>query len=205
MTIVFDLDYTLIDTAAFKEALAASLESCGVARRNFWETYEQTSKATEKICDYEPERHLEALAGRMSCGKNEALRRIESVVDRMPEFIMPGAIPLLDRLASRAKRVLFTHGNVSWQKRKVARSGLADRFDEMIFASEEKMKHREALGRLEPPVVMVNDDGREIDDLRKAFPEFRMIAVRGPKPLPTDPSASVCENLEEVYKKIMER
>ena len=205
MTVVFDLDHTLLDAEKLKRAMAASLVSCGVSDVRFLETYEASSRVSDLICDYDPARHVAALADGLTCDHQEARRRIGAVVDRMSEFIMPGAVSVLQRLrASKAALVLFTHGNVAWQKRKVARSGLADRFDAMIFAPEEKTGYVEELRRLKPPLVVVNDHGGEIDGLRKELPDARFIAVRGPKPPPGDPDVPVCGDLEEVYKKIME-
>jgi phosphoglycolate phosphatase-like HAD superfamily hydrolase len=204
MTVVFDLDYTLMDTARFKDALASSLAECGVSPESFWETYELTSKTAEKVCDYEPERHLLALATSLTCPKEEALRRIGAVVARGVDFLFAGAVPMLERLRSEGHRlVLFTHVNAAWQERKVKGAGLAGLFDRMMFAPENKERYVEELRTLAPPLVFVNDHGGEIDILQTAMPEARFVAVRGPKHLPSDRTVIVCEDMASVYKAIV--
>lgn len=201
-TVVFDFDYTLFDAARLKEEMAASLAGCGVPPEAFWDAYAQASASADKICDYDPARHVDMLAGRLTCSRDEALRRIEAVVARAPEFLMPGAVSLLRRLKSEgATLVLLTHGNPAWQERKAERSGLLPHFARAVFAAENKERAPE-LAALEGPVVMVNDNGREIDAIAAAFPDFRMIAVRGPKPAPSDPAVPVCEDIEQVYKAV---
>jgi phosphoglycolate phosphatase-like HAD superfamily hydrolase len=204
MTVVFDLDYTLMDTARFKDALASSLAECGVSPGSFWETYELTSKTAEKVCDYEPERHLLALAASLTCPKEEALRRIDAVVARGADFLFAGAVPMLERLRSEEHGlVLFTHGNAAWQERKVNGAGLTPLFDRLMFAPENKERYVEGLRMLAPPLVFVNDHGGEIDALQAMMPDARFVAVRGPKPLPSDGTVVVCDDMASVYKAVI--
>ena len=207
MTIVFDLDYTLLDAGKLKNALALSLSDCGVPEERFWQTYEHSSRVSDKICDYDPARHVEHLSNDLlTCDAPAAIRRIDATVARTSEFLYPGATALLERLrADGARLVLLTQGNVGWQKRKVAASGLASYFDELLFVAEEKEAAVEKLRMLDQPVTFVNDNGREIDRLQKLLPDMRMIAVKGPKPLPTDPAVPVCADFEDVYKAITRR
>jgi FMN phosphatase YigB (HAD superfamily) len=128
----------------------------------------------------------------------------EAVILRMPEFILPGAASVLHRLkAGGWKLALLTLGEPSWQKRKTARSGLLAFFDFALYTSKPKETRLADFADWPKPLVFVNDNGKEIEAMRPALSDARFIAVRGPKPLPSDPDVPVCENLEEAYTIIL--
>ena len=84
----------------------------------------------------------------------------------------------------------------------MARSGLLRHFDHVLYTAEPKIERLREILAWPQPLVFVNDNGEEIDALRRVLPGSRMIAVRGPKALPADPSTVVCDGLEEVYSRI---
>jgi phosphoglycolate phosphatase-like HAD superfamily hydrolase len=152
-TVVFDFDYTLADTAAFKRALADAPD--------------------------------EAVA-------------------RMGEFLFEGAPSMLGRLkADGWKLALLTLGDPDWQARKLARSGILPLFDYVLCTAEPKAARIAEILAWPAPLVFVNDNGEEIDQLRDALPRCRMIAVPGPKAPPTRDGVVVCGNLEEVYSAVI--
>ena len=152
-TVVFDFDYTLADTAAFKAA--------------------------------------------MGDAPDEAVRR-------MPEFLFDGAEALLRRLKAEGWTLaLLTLGEPVWQRRKVDHSGLADHFDHVLCTAEPKAARIAEMLAWPAPLVFVNDNGEEIDMLKRVLPEARMIAVRGPKALPSVRGAILCGNLDEVYSAVV--
>lgn len=152
-TVIFDFDYTLADTARFKEAMTDS--------------------------------------------KDAAVRR-------MPEFLFDGAVSVLRRLKDEGwKLALLTLGEPAWQERKALHSGLMEHFDYVLYTAEPKASRVEELLAWPAPLVFVNDNGEEIDALRDALPQCRMIAVRGPKALPKSDGVPVCADLEEVYRLVV--
>lgn len=154
MTIVFDLDYTLLDTVRFKEDLAVAEQA-------------------------------------------------DHIVCRTGDYLFEGAVDMLEDLKRDGHDLhLLTLGDVTWQKKKVVSAGLEVYFSQVLYAPEDKMLMRDALESIDGLVVMVNDNGKEIDALQRALPEVKMVAVRGPKPLPADSSIPVCKNLKEVYQEI---
>lgn len=128
----------------------------------------------------------------------------EAVIGRMPEFVFPDAARVLGRLKKDGWRLaLLTFGEPGWQRRKAARSGLMPLFEYAVFTAEPKSTRAEDMRRWPRPLVFVNDHGAEIDEMSRLLPEGRHIAVRGPKPGPSDPSVPVCASLEDVYKEIL--
>jgi len=203
MTIIFDLDYTLLDTARFKKDIASVLEQCGITEERFLEAYAENVEKGELIRDFDALRYVTALRGDLTCTEAEAAAKIGDLSENMNEYFFPNAEWLLEKLKAEGHSLkLLTHGNIEWQKKKIANTGIKDVFDEIIYAPENKDDMKDALEVAEAPVVMVNDHGREIDALGMIFPAFHMIAVKGPKPPPSDQTIPVCADLINVYQEI---
>ncbi|HTK60506.1 MAG TPA: hypothetical protein VL283_04895 [Candidatus Baltobacteraceae bacterium] len=131
--------------------------------------------------------------------------RFKKVLDvsRMREFIFKDAAAVLKRLKGEGwELALLTVGDQGWQAWKVAGSGLLPYFDHILYTAEPKATRLEEILAWTPPLVFVNDNGAEIDALREVLPQSRMIALRGPKALPTCADVVVCGSLEEVYNSI---
>lgn len=134
----------------------------------------------------------------------EALKTSPAAVSRMSEFLFEGAESVLRRLkADGWKLALLTFGEPVWQQRKAIHSGLIEYFDYVMCTAEPKASRLAELSAWPAPLVFVNDNGEEIDMMRRVLPHCRMIAVRGPKAMPTAPGVSVCANLEEVYRSVV--
>lgn len=131
----------------------------------------------------------------------EALAGSPDAVTRMSEFLFDGASSVLLRLkADGWKLALLTLGEPVWQQRKAIHSGLLEHFDYVMCTAEPKATRIAEMLAWPAPLVFVNDNGEEIDVMRRVLPQSRMIAVRGPKPLPTAPGVPLCADLEEVYR-----
>ena len=202
MTIIFDLDHTLLDTEKFKDILGLSLKDSGVTSDQFWKAFEDTNKETRNV-DFDPDKLIEQLRPVINCSREEAIAKIYSVIENIQNFLFPDALKVLEQLKNNGHRlVLFTHGNIDWQKKKVKQLGLEIMFEKLLFTNEEKEKMVTELELLKKPVVMINDNGKEMDEFQKVFPDFIMVAVRGPKPVPSDKNIPICNDLTEVAKVI---
>lgn len=134
----------------------------------------------------------------------EALASSPEAVTRMSEFMFEGAESVLRRLKEDGwKLALLTLGEPVWQQRKAIHSGLLEYFDYVVCTAEPKATRLAEFLAWPPPLVFVNDNGEEIDVMRRVLPQCRMIAMRGPKPLPTSADVVVCGDLEEVYRNVV--
>lgn len=134
----------------------------------------------------------------------EALAASPEAVTRMSEFLFEGAESVLLRLKEEGwKLALLTLGEPVWQQRKVIHSGLMGHFDYVVCTAEPKATRIAELLAWPAPLVFVNDNGEEIDVLRRALPQCRIVAMRGPKPLPRTQDVVVCGDLEEVYRNVV--
>ncbi len=202
MLIILDFDYTLFDTARFKDALVAVVEKCGPTREEVLRSYSDVVNRPGCGYDYDPDLQLELLASRLTCPLHEVRAALDAVAARAAAFVYPGAADFLDALRSRGHRlVLLTLGNDSWQRLKVRHSGLAERFDTYETTLQDKAA---ALRRIAAAgeAVVVNDNGREVAAMRRSVPGLAYIIKRGPKPLPDDPSIPVCDTYGEILEVI---
>lgn len=132
-----------------------------------------------------------------------AAPRAEEVVERMAEFVFPGSVAILERLKAEGWTLaLLTFGDPAWQEAKVTRSGLLPFFDHVIYTSEPKASRVSEYQAWPAPLVFVNDHGGELDALEALLPGAKMVAVRGPKPVPVSAAAVLCEDLEGVYNAV---
>jgi FMN phosphatase YigB (HAD superfamily) len=205
MKIVFDLDYTLMDTARFKEALAEAVTAHGVSRERYEETYKAIVKREGKVYDYDPDVHIEALGGDFSDAgaAAEARRSIDKVVAESDKYLFPGSVELLKELRREGRElVLLTLGNEGWQRRKVENSGLHGYFDEVIATGKHKTGEITKLAESREKTIIVNDNGEEIKEMMRQAPRFTYIMKKGPKPIPKEliemPSAEDILELEEL-------
>jgi len=204
MTIIFDLDYTLLDTVKFKDALREAVTSLGVSAERYEETYKQIVKREGRAYDYDPDAHLEAL--RADFGKPEAIvearARIDGVLARTEEFLYPGSVEMVRKYRDAGARVvLLTMGNEQWQEAKAKHSGLAELFDRVVTVGKGKSEALRGFALEDSEVIIVNDNGSEMKEMMgevdkwrlasaekgsaEKIPKMKFIMKRGPKPVPT--------------------
>ncbi len=199
MMVILDLDYTLLDTSRFKDALAEIFRKCGVDRERFLTTYRATAEAYPPKYDYDVDRHLETLRDELTCGESEVRSAIEEVLNDTENFLYPGAVEFVEELRSRdARLVLLTLGNEAWQRVKVDRSGLSAIFDDVITLAEGKDAVISDLTRGHEEVVVVNDNPDEIIAMRGIEPTFLYIMKQGPKNAGIECDFPVCSDFDEI-------
>lgn len=199
MIVILDLDYTLLDTAKFKDALAAAFARRGADRESFDRAYIRTIEAEKPLYDYDVDRHIELLTEESSRDADGLKREAEKILDDTAAYLYPGAREFLECLRdSGARLVLLTLGNESWQRAKVGHSGLADLFDEVVTVGAEKESVIGDITRGRTQVAVINDNADEILKMREANPSFLYILKRGPKSVPDAFDIPVCDSFEEI-------
>lgn len=182
MTVIFDFDYTLFDTAALMESMKAALARNGVSREDVAATYGRTVAAGGPERGYVPSVHARLLAeeiGGDAASYELVMRRCADGCDTM---LYPGARALLDKLRSSGKHLcLLTRGDEEWQTAKIASTGIAGRFDRIVASPFPK---RESVMRVaadaECPIVIVNDNPSETLEMAAVLPSARFILKLGP-------------------------
>ena len=199
MTIILDLDYTLLDTVRFKDALVRALMTCGPTRQEIDAAYSDVVNRPGVVYDYDPDLQLELLGQAVTCTREEARKRLGDVARRAGEFLYPGAEAFLERLRSTgAKLVLLTLGNQDWQSEKVRSSSLGKYFDRVIASVGEKRDVIVSLADPDGRTVVVNDNPEENLSMSKAAPDFVYLTKVGPKPAPVGYPFPICQSFEEI-------
>ncbi len=203
MVIVLDLDYTLLDTGRFKEALASVFAECGIKKERFLHTYRQTAESDPSAYDYDLIRHVNILAEELKCTPEDLYKSVDEVLSNTTDYLYPGAKRFVEQLRKLGfKVILLTLGNVGWQKVKVEHSGLSELFDETVLTRSNKEM---ALARFadEPrPVVVVNDNSEEVFAMREIEPSFHYIIKRGPKGVQENIDVVVLDTFDEITDEI---
>ncbi len=116
--IIFDLDYTLLDTKRFFNGLARAL---GLSRKKFKQDYERFFSV--KKINYSLEKHLPLiLADKKSAQAVEVRNRLKNFWLEVNQYLYPEAENLLRDLKAKGYRLyLLTYGEPKWQQQKVER------------------------------------------------------------------------------------
>ena len=201
MKFLFDLDYTLLDTEKFKNALIAAIVSVGGPSE---EDCQSAFRAvTEKTGMFDVDSFFHELKDTFFGDQVaiEARAAFDRVLTETAQYVYPEAKELLEALRKHdgASVDLMTFGNEAWQRAKVEHSGLAELFDETIYTDKDKGERLRDAGRGQDLVIVVNDNGEEIQRMIAAAPEYTYILKKGPKPVPEEiaalPTASTMQDL----------
>ena len=181
MLAILDLDYTLLDTTAFKRALTASLEPMGVTNDEFYETYGAVAHAVPGEHRYSFESQAKLLREKYGYDEAEILKRLSSVYAILPSFLYPDTLPFLEFLsAQKIPAVLFTWANPEHQQAKVKGLGIEKFLAKVVITSEAKGTAELELSAPQSEWVFLNDNPNEIRALAARYPESRAIRIKRP-------------------------
>jgi phosphoglycolate phosphatase-like HAD superfamily hydrolase len=173
MTIILDLDYTLLDTRRLKEALAAVFLKYGIKPDEFFSTYRQAKQDGSFLGGYNLDRHIVLLSKELVDNSEMVRQEVLKIISRSVEFLYPGAVDFLTELkTSGCYLILLTAGDKIWQSMKVENAGLNKIFAEIIYTSNDKATLLKRFTAAQSPIVVVNDDYTEMKAMREAVPSF---------------------------------
>lgn len=179
MTVILDLDYTLLDTTKFKEAMEESVAPFGVTKEQFRTTYAATVAAIAGQYDYDFARHAKLLQEISGADEAELRRALEGALERLPAFLYEDSIAFLESLKDSGAHVaLLTFGNAGFQEEKVRRLGIEVYFDECIYTQTGKHTVEYSFPGNEESWVFINDNPKEIRSLMELFPKSTMLRVK---------------------------
>ena len=203
-TIIWDFDYTLLDSAKLMGVIRQAVSDCGVSAEDFNQTYQETVGREGYYYDYSPDYHFYLLGQcteDQQCVQN-ARREFDRIITESCDFLYPGVIELLERLKSSSiRQILLTLGNQEYQGAKVQRCGLNEIFDEIHYVDNNKDKWLASF-KTGGEVIVINDNGNEVLAMKKVCPEYRYILVKGPKDVPSELDIMPVEGVDNIEKAI---
>lgn len=169
MIIIFDLDYTLFDTAKFKRdglALFFNMNEAG-----FKDYYKKNFK--DRGINYSPKKHLRALGWshkEMAVKLNEFDDWLEKEISR---YLFPGAEQILKRFRQAGhKIILASFGDKGFQEQKISAlkiNGISAKkfFDEVIISDKIKADSEELKRFRGENILLVDDNLKEAVGLKE--------------------------------------
>lgn len=158
-TLILDLDHTVLNTTAFKTALANSLE---ISQTDWDRAYEQFVRDNGM---FRPDDFLR--------GVTPAQRHaFETVLKTMRQFLFPDVLPFV-RVAHEAgyRLVLLTFGDAHWQKKKVHALHLP-KYIHTVFTEGHKV---ESLAEyVEHDTLVVDDKANELEAFHQLWPNMTL-------------------------------
>lgn len=181
MVVILDLDYTLLDTAAFRNALGASLEAHGISPAQFWETFGMIAGLSDAT-SYSIERHARVLHEQTGVAAAIAEDALHKAFDALPGMLYHDSQAFLDLLRSKGiPTVLLTFGNTAFQREKVRRAGIEGYFAHAIYTEEAKESIELGLSEFTGEPLFINDNPNELRALMVRYPAARMVRIKRPE------------------------
>lgn len=178
MTVVFDLDYTLLDTEAFKVALCSTL---GITVSEFNDHSKLLFSGPPKR-HYDLRDHIHYLVNSDEDRAQELLEKCNTEVQsRMNEFLFPESRQVVDRFLDAGWEVhLMTLGSPEFQEWKVAGlDSINSKFSKKIYVGTKKVEFLADYAHSDEPVLFVNDNARESVEILQSLPELRLALIDG--------------------------
>lgn len=175
---IIDLDDTLLNTQAFKQARIKALNNLGVSDELCKTSYKEAYNNQLGINIYNSSSHAEVLE-KYGFEKKEILSALQRVEEGLKDLLFPGAEELLNYLKEKGQKlILLSLGEESFQKMKLKQTGLVKFFD-IIFTVNDTKEHiiqkilKDYLD--EQDVWLVNDKIEETKKLKQLFPVLKPI------------------------------
>lgn len=205
MTIIIDLDHTLLNTSLLKVKMFRALQQFGVSQELFDRTYEKTVSRDERQYSYDAAVHGRNIAADL--GKPELADPISQQLNRAIEstenLVYEDVFDFLQQARKAgAVIVLLTRGDPKWQQAKIEAAGLRKYVDRVVVAPESKGEVLRSQIRPDAQTFFVTDNAQEIDALEGIkLKVIQLIRPEG-KYQQEAQDVPVCRTLNQVWQVI---
>lgn len=166
--LIIDLDHTLLDTTAFKAALAKSLQ----LSESQWDTaYEHY------VQDYGNFNPKDFLQGVPSDQRNA----FEAVMNKIQQFLYPDSLDFIQRqMAAGWDVTVLTFGDQQWQQQKLDHLELPNGVHAVATDQPKTEWLRQQNYQADDRIVMIDDHATNIDEIKQQLPKAELYWMRRP-------------------------
>lgn len=179
MKVIFDLDYTLLDTVKFKDKLADIF-----GQEDFEADYEKYFKSQGINFDHDEYLAILKAEGRIDDVKEKELRiELEKLISNIDNYLKLDAENVLKHFKGiGAELILITFGHKKWQKEKVKNLSIAKYFSNIIYEDQDKHKseYLKSLSETDEEILLINDNLDEAKEMLKILKRGELRLVDGP-------------------------
>jgi FMN phosphatase YigB (HAD superfamily) len=177
MIIIFDLDYTLLDTEKFNKDIAKSL---GISIKKYNEI--RKKHFSDKKIKYDPYKLIKILQdGKHIDSVKNYREKINRLVENVNSYLFPKALEVVKKFKKRGdKIILMSVGDKAWQKQKIGNLKIKKYFDDIVIIKKEKYKNLDFLKKEKEKILIINDNAGETFDMKKAIGNCEICLIQGP-------------------------
>lgn len=172
MTIILDLDHTLLNTERLKHKMLELVKPFGVTEEVFKKSYDETRLEGE----YKPKTQAEKIAQILK--KPELATKINEklyqAADSAGDLLYEDAKEFLSKVKKVASLILLTRANPKWQERKISACGIKGYFNEIIISPADKNKILEEM-KIDNLSFLITDNAKEIPNIKN--PKVKIIQL----------------------------
>ena len=200
MKIIFDFDYTLLDTNKLREAIIEVFSRHGVSRDEFSKTLEESRVGGR---DWKPTRQFEILKENSVYKVGVIKKEFETLLQSTDKFLYKDVAPFIEEMRNH-NFSLVTYGEDSFQRMKTDGCSLFKKHFDKIVITQNLYKDKEVaeLSAAEP-AIFVEDNPTALEATKKHAPHIKTVRInRGGGRYSQDPSGDGVDheikNLSEI-------
>lgn len=169
-----DFDKTIFDTSQVKERLAQIFSQLGFSQGEITQSYLAESLDGK----FSPEGQAKRLNRIRPYNLKVAELKIKSMIFDSNKFLYSDTIDFLNSLDREKYEVdLLSYGDEDFQTRKVKRSGVIDKFENIYITNIEKQIYIKDIVSLDDYFIVIDDGTENLEKISKVFHKAFMINI----------------------------
>jgi len=174
LELILDFDYTLFDARRFRLALAHSLKKLGVPTKVFLQLYPLAVSKQNGHYSYDYYKHVMLISRKYpKLSQPKARKLMEVIVRSSYKYLYSETVNFLRFFKkNNFKLILVTHGNPSFQKKKLEYSGINHFFSSVVLSPAAKVVTLKRIKKNFGKAFFVSDHINELLQIKHHLPKL---------------------------------